>query len=260
VDSQAGLLQNEVCFSMNNTQLFADSTMSSASLLEIELNTPLKIVERLVKTDKINGVEFPWYKVKVGKTVGYMNAYDIAVSRVKLTNSQGEPCYALVNIDAFSKLSNLFDLRVKLVKNKIEIGQMSFESFSTVDEAGIFNYDISAKVLNNRGLRGAKNVLAIRLDYGACGYTNGVHYIFWDGTKLFDGIDECRMSEAGISYEENVLIFPADRLGKQDTIVSNFKACELSCDDITNECKCADSTISTRIYVWKPGQGLEAVN
>ncbi|WP_316822620.1 hypothetical protein [Pedobacter gandavensis] len=78
------------------------------------------------------------------------------------------------------------------------------------------------KILNNMGLIGLQRIFRIGFLAEACGIASNHYYIGWTGTEFIDLPGKSSVSDAGVSYYEEKLLFPSEHKLASDLIIKDI--------------------------------------
>lgn len=197
-------------FEKGSTQyLFGDRVVlrkepgkESASMDTLQIGTALKIVEKSERFDSYSGVEWPWYKVKAGKKTGYVLG-------------------ALISLPIDQSISGRYLVSMKHDQENATVlyRYIAEDGRLLQGESALNTWVFNIKVTGNRGIEGLENMLYIDYYADACGVDGGGIYIFYDGQNLTETLRVSSVSEAGLFWYSEELIFPEDEQGMEGKIV-----------------------------------------
>jgi len=91
-------------------------------------------------------------------------------------------------------------------------------------EFNALNYDQNyayAKLLGDMGLMGVQNILRIAFSGEACGIPTDYYYYAWNGQEFLALPNKSSVSDAGVFYHDETLLFPAEHKGANTLIIKN---------------------------------------
>jgi len=104
-------------------------------------------------------------------------------------------------------------IKVKVVKSGIKIHQQQF----VLDGAESMSY-VEGKVTNHKGLDKVQYLLDLNFSGEACGIPSYTKMFAWNGKQLNPLPLLTSISDAGVFYDHESFIFPADKKGKKGMI------------------------------------------
>lgn len=173
------------------------------------IGAEIKIISKTEETMTFNGLESFWYKVKSGKKTGYILGGLIALDHRKIDD--------VTYLVTMAARGDLLFVRTRVLNPD----ETFFGHESSLNTNGFY-----LEVFDNRGVQGIGNMLVIELYAEACGVDGGAIYLFNDGTKLIDAIHLARVSDAGVFWFRESLIFPTDEDGFENVVYYERKSGE----------------------------------
>lgn len=192
----------------DNVVLRKNPSSSAEALDTLSIGSEIVIVRKMDETASLNGLDWNWYKVKVGRTSGYILAGLIALDRVKF-----EDITYLVTIAGYKDSEDVEYIKYKV---RARVVQSNGEYYG--HETRINTNSFYIKALDDRGLDGIQNMLVIHLFAEACGVDGGDIYLFNNGERLYTGISLSRVSDAGAFWYHETIIFPKDEGGSEGIV------------------------------------------
>lgn len=184
---------------------------SAAKALDtLSIGSEVVIVRKTEERSSVNGLDWNWYKVKVGRKTGYILGGLIALDRVKFENIT-----YLVTVAGVENSSD--DWSYVDYKVRARVLQPDGEYYGHETKLNTNSFYIEA--FNDRGIAGIENMLVINLFAEACGVDGGQLYLFNDGNRLFNAISLSSVSEAGLFWFKEEITFPNDENGSHDGMV-----------------------------------------
>jgi hypothetical protein len=192
-----------------NYHLFGDNVkFRTAPDLDSEFIGLLKFGEEVEITAKtslktlFNGIEYPFYKVKYKGQEGYINGGLLSPEKVK-TEKNNYFFSLKMNDDGYFLILRYLD-------SQNEIKEI---------ETALYTNEFTIKTYNNRGLEGVEEVIYIDYFAEACGVNGGGIYFFRIKDELRKTIEISQVSDAGVFWNFEELIFPNDKNGVNGKIV-----------------------------------------
>lgn len=162
----------------------------------------------------------PWYKISFDadgkRKTGYVWAANLCIGYRHLDG------YDFLWGASGSKQDEI-KMEVKVLKNKIHQQSIFYEI--NVYESLAY---VSFKWLNtNKGLKGVENILVAEVGGEACGIPTYVKNMLWFNGQLKPLPTLMLVSDAGIFYHTEELIFPNDKGGKNNQIIMKTEEAEV---------------------------------
>lgn len=183
--------------------LRSEPSKQSIPLDTLSIDSELTILEKMEKIETIDGNSSHWYKVKHRKTVGYVLAHFIALDRSVL---DGVVYLVRYTVQAETENGRVEYRLVRANQSYLE-GTVPARTYAF----GIQTYD-------DRGLEGVQSMLQIHFHAEACGVNGGSVYIFHVDDNLLPIADLSSVSEAGLFWFSEHLIFPTDEQGEPGVV------------------------------------------
>jgi hypothetical protein len=189
------LFGNDVKF-----RLLPNLTSEVIELLKI--GTEIQILEKTEYKLNYNGIESPFYKIRYKNKIGYILGGLISLEKKEFKESS----YLFV----YKKVEDNYSVIIRHLNEKAELTERISE---------LVNYDFSLDIYDNKGIDNVENILFINYLAEACGIDGGGIFFFQTKTELKKAVEISRVSDAGIYWLEERLIFPTDRNGIKGKIV-----------------------------------------
>lgn len=186
----------------NRVVLRDGPSKESPSMDTLDAGMEIKIIDKTESYGNYGGVEWPWYKVKAGKKTGYILSGLISFNNVACTKG--------IYLVSMRKTEDKAYARYRYLKNDGNVleGETELETWM-----------FTAEVKDDPGLETIDDVLYISYFADACGVNGGGIYLFNDGEKLIEAIRLNSVSEAGLFWHHEKLIFPNDEEGVSGRII-----------------------------------------
>ncbi len=147
-------------------------------------------------------MDYAWVKIKYGKKVGYVLSSELALRRE--TTKQYD---FIVGIERSGFMPEVAVLSL--------MGGEVISEIRVPIETELFQFHIH----DNKGLKEIKNVLYVDFVAEACAVDGGGAYIFYDGKNLFLAATVSSVSDSGLFYYGEDLIFPRDKNGREGVVL-----------------------------------------
>lgn len=185
--------------------VFREKPSSSAKAIDtLSIGSEIKVVRKTEETSSFNGLDWHWYKVKVGRKTGYVLAGLIALDRINY-----DDVIYLVTVAGIKKSTDDWNYIDYKVRTRVILPTGDFYGHETALNTNSFYID----AFGNRGLDGVDNMLRINLMAEACGVDGGEIYLFNNGSRLFKALSLSSVSDAGAFWYSETVIFPEDENG-----------------------------------------------
>lgn len=179
----------------NNVRLRQNPNKTSKELESLPILSKITLIEKTTIKEKINETESYWVKVKTKNHTGYILDFFISSS---YTNNNGFSYVSRLNIE---NGENYLEFR-KVFKE--ENGKYNAKKIKLT----IPHNNLTIKTSDNRGLIGIDKLIFIKYISEACGIYGGGQYLFLKNGNIIDKLKLNEVSDAGIFWKTEVLIFP----------------------------------------------------
>ena len=157
----------------------------------LKIGTKITIIKKTKNTLNYNGIESPYYKVKYNNKVGYILGGLISLDRKEIKNSK----YFFV----YKKTGDKYSIIIRHINEKSEL----------IENSSILKtYEFSFEVSANNEIKDLENILFVNYLAEACGLDGGGIFFFKTNTELKKVFEISQVSDAGIYWFEEKLIFP----------------------------------------------------
>ena len=212
--------------------------LKSEVLELLKIGTEVQVLEKSGETIEYNGIESPFYKVKYKNHVGYILGGLLSLEKKEVDSSKF--------FFAYKKDGEKYSIITRHLNEEFEINE-------TITQ--LTTNDFSIELHNNKGLDGVDHILFINYLAEACGVDGGGIYYFQVKDELKKVFEISQVSDAGVYWFSEDLIFPEDKNGIKGKIVyqkeiGNYK------DEATNWTEV--KKISCEME-WKDGQILPKI-
>lgn len=168
----------------------------------LQIGTKIQIIDKSNETKNYNGIESPFYKVKFNNEVGYILGGLISLEKLEKNNSK--------YLFAYKKDEENYSVIIRYLNENMELKETASE---------LRTVEFSIDLFDNKGIEGVKNILFINYLAEACGVDGGGIYYFQLGNDLKKVFEITQVSEAGIYWLMEDLIFPTDEKGIKGKIL-----------------------------------------
>ena len=176
--------------------------LSSKTIDLLKIGTEIEVVEKTENKLNYNGIESPFYKVKHNNKVGYILGGLISLEKKEINNSK--------YFFAYKKDENNYSIIIRLLNNKSEIIEVKSILSTT---------EFSVDIFDNKGIENIDNILFINYLAEACGIDGGGIFFFKAKSELVKVLEISQVSDAGVYWLEEKLIFPKEKDGVKGKIV-----------------------------------------
>ncbi|WP_160318788.1 SH3 domain-containing protein, partial [Lacinutrix algicola] len=168
----------------------------------LKIGTEILILEKTENKLNYNGIESPFYKVKYNNKVGYLLGGLISLEKKEFKNSK--------YFFTYKKIEDNYSIIIRHLNEKSELT----ENISILE-----TYEFSIDIFDNKGIDNLENILFVNYLSEACGIDGGGIYFFKTESELKKVLEISQVSDAGIYWLEEKLIFPKDKDGIKGKIV-----------------------------------------
>lgn len=222
--------------------VFRSEPSSSAKALDtLSIGSKIEIVRKTDETTSLNGLDWNWYKVKVGRKTGYILAGLIALDRIKY-----DDLVYLVTVAGTNQSMDEYEYTDYRVRARVLLPSGEFYGHESKLNTNSFYLEAHG----NRGLKGVKNMLVIHLNAEACGVDGGAIYLFNNGSRLIEGLSLSDVSEGGVFWYSEKVIFPEDEDGWGDAVRYEREYGEYMNDDMN----WTKATVHALVLNWENDQ------
>ena len=183
--------------------------------------------------DIIRGFYAPWHEVKYIKDnqqkTGFIWLGLLALNGSK--NNEGE-----LFIYGFKKFKpataythDYYESELKVFNNQEEL--ITKETFHAELNS---QTGTETKLLPGMGLENIQNIHRIGFLGEACGISSQYYYFAWNGKNLIHFPDKMTISDAGVFYYEETILFPSEHTGDPSMIYKNIIDAENISEDFDN--------------------------
>ncbi|TDQ25634.1 SH3 domain-containing protein [Tenacibaculum caenipelagi] len=217
----------------NDVKLRKEPNTGSEVISLLKIASEVTIVEKSTEKQLYNGFSHHWYKVKHKDKEGFVLGGLLALDSKKIDDS--------VYLVTLRKEKNDTKVLVRVVNGNDEYIENSSILKSTT---------FSIKVYDNKGISSIKNMIYIDYLAEACGVEGGGCYLFNNGKSLVKSIELSSISEAGLFWFKEDVVFPTDLGGQKGKIILKREGGQII-DEESNHTKV---TLETKEFSWEGTQ------
>ncbi|MDO5970064.1 SH3 domain-containing protein [Flavivirga aquimarina] len=207
-----------------------DLTSEVIDLLKI--GTEVVILEKTENKLNYNGIESPFYKVKYKNKIGYILGGLISLEKKEIKNSK--------YFFAYKKTEDNYSIIIRHLNEKSEL---------TENSSILTTYEFSIDLFDNKGIDNVENILFVNYLAEACGIDGGGIFFFKTESELKKILEISQVSDGGVYWLKEKLIFPTDENGIKGKIVYQKEIGNYE-DEETNW---IEIKITSRELEWKNG-------
>lgn len=204
----------------------------------------------------VRGFYAPWHEITYVKDTHVQNGYIwLGLLALNGTSNQNEDTfiYGLKKFHPSSDYSSqYYESELKIFdKHEKLIAKESFQA----DIDG--QTGVQTKLLPAMGLKNISNIHRITFLSEACGIPTLYYYFAWNGTTLIRFPDRMNLSDAGVFFIEESILFPAEHQEDPSTILKN----KIVGENIANDPETPrfEESFSQQIYSWDGHQLREII-
>lgn len=217
----------------NDVKLRKEPNTNSEVVSLLKIASEVIIIEKSDLKQLYNGYMHNWYKVKYKNEEGFILGGLLALDSKKINDSVYLASLKKENEDTYASI-RVVNGHNEYIENSSKLKTTTF----------------SIKVYNNKGIDSIKNMIYVDYLAEACGVEGGGYYLFNNETALVKVIELSSISEAGLFWFKENIVFPSDVGGKKDKIIIKREAGEMI-DEESNHTKV---TIETKEFSWEGKQ------
>lgn len=225
----------------DNVVFRSEPSSSSKAIDTLSIGSEVKIVRKTDNVSSINGLDWNWYKVKVGRKSGYILGGLIALDRVR-----HDDVVYLVTMAGVNQKSGDYEYTDYRVRTRVIRADSEFYGHESTLNTEVFYIE----AFGNRGLEGIDNMLRINLYAEACGVDGGEIYLFNTGDRLIEAASLSSVADGGVFWFGESLTFPEDEDGYDGVVVYNREHGE----SMGEEFEWTKTTIHTLVLKWEDDQ------
>lgn len=206
-----------------------DYPSTSGKLVDsLQHGSIVKIISEGYNQSTIRGFEAPWHKVEYsvnGKNkTGFIWLGLLALS--KETNNKGEQF--LIGFLKRSKdpMSLEYLVEIKAFDNNSNLIARSYYPATLGGQTYV-----ESKVLPNMGLENLQSIHRIGFLGEACGISSNHYYFGWNGQEMIPMLDKSSVSDAGVFYYNETILFPSEHKLDNVTIIKDIEEGEVIDDE-----------------------------
>ncbi|MFD1631604.1 SH3 domain-containing protein [Pseudopedobacter beijingensis] len=197
------------CVFADNAYIRSYPDLKSKILDSIVLGTPVTIVSPAYNGDKVRGFYAPWYEVVYKKDnedrKGFIWLGLLALGR----NVDADGNQYIHGFERFVSYTNLVQAHYDCAVKLLDINGNFISKYEFTYNFGDQTFTQS-KILPSMGLEGIKNIHRIEFVGEACGVPTNYYYVAWNGEKFIEMPGRYRVSDAGVFYYNESILFPSE--------------------------------------------------
>jgi hypothetical protein len=214
------LQKGDTVFALNKCLLKSRPDVNSKHIEKLNVGDLLIIDSVCTNFKSETFVRPKFYRVRRNLKTGFIEQRNVAICKLNTNSPQN---FFLMNQYSFS--DTLPDsLKIVFARNGIP-------ETSYIQKLHGQAYSIT--LTNNRGLDSIANLIQINYYAEACGEEGGATLLFWDNQKINELISLSSVSDAGVFYSSEMIIFPKDSGGIDGKIIYQIEIGE-TIDESTN--------------------------
>ncbi|WP_428740280.1 SH3 domain-containing protein [Tenacibaculum sp.] len=217
----------------DDVKLRKEPTTDSEVISLLKIASEVIILEKSPEKQLYNGFIHNWYKVKHKNEEGYVLGGLLALDSKKIAES--------TYLVALKKEKNDTYISVRVVNGDNDYIENNSKLKTTI---------FTIKAYDNKGVDAIKNMIYIDYIAEACGVEGGGYYLFNNGTSLVKSIELSSISEAGLFWFKEDVVFPSDQGGQKGKIILKREGGEII-DEESNHTKV---TLETKEFCWEGAQ------
>ncbi|QQT24638.1 hypothetical protein [Sphingobacterium spiritivorum] len=225
-----------------------DYPNTTAKLIDsVTVGTAVKILSPGYNGNKVKGFSAPWHEVSYQKNNETKKGF-IWLGLLALGQQvDNEGNQYIFGFDRFVPERNetpaYYSCDVKLLdKTGKLISKYNFH-YDYLDQSFF-----QSKLLPNMGLDGLKNILRLEFAGEACGIPSEYYYVGWNGSEFIDMPKRYTVSDAGIFYYEEKILFPSEHKKEPNMVYKLIE--EGQADDPDKEDSKLTITKKQETYIW----------
>ncbi len=197
--------------------LYADNVVfrskpssSSAAIDTLSIGLDIQIVQKMDEKTAFNGLDWNWYKVKVGQKTGYILGGLIALDQIRY-----DDVVYLVTVAGIEHTKDGYAYTEYRVRSRAIRADGEFYGHESKLNTDRFYIE----AFGNKGVKGVDNMLRINLFSEACGVDGGEIYLFNTGNRLVEAANLSSVVDGSAFWFNESLTFPDDKRGYRDAVI-----------------------------------------
>jgi hypothetical protein len=189
----------------NNVRLRNEPNTESIEIDKLGILTKIIILEKTENSQIINGVKSNWVKIQAQDKIGYILDNFISCSFLSTDST--------IYLSRIIKENKSYFLDIRKIdsrKLKANAVQIKFK---------IPHSNISVKSYGNKGISNISNIIFIEYLSEACMMPGGGKYLFLKNGEIIIDIELSKVSEAGMFWHTEKLIFPESDKNIEDNTI-----------------------------------------
>jgi hypothetical protein len=180
-----------------------DKPSSTATAMDtLSIGSEVQIVQKTEEKSSLNGLDWNWYKVKVGRKTGYILGGLIALDHI----AYSEDVVYLVTIAGTNRTTEDWEY----IDYKVRARALAPTGEFYGHESKLNTSSFYIEAFGNRGVEGIDEILVINLFAEACGVDGGEIYVFNDGSRLMEAFQLTKLFDGGSFWFTEKVMFPDD--------------------------------------------------
>ena len=227
------IINQKVYLFGDDVKLRKEPNTNSEVVSLLKIASEVIIVEKSPQKQLYNGYLHNWYKVK----------YE---------NNEGFILGGLLSLDSKEIDDSIYLVTLKKEKDEtyISVRVVNGNNDYIENNSKLKTTTFTIKAYDNKGVDAIKNIIFIDYIAEACGVEGGGYYLFNNGTSLVKSIELSSISEAGLFWFKEDVVFPSDKGGQKGKIILKREGGEII-DEESNHTKV---TLETKEFRWEGTQ------
>ncbi len=222
----------------DNVQFRNRPNLTSDVLALLKIGTAITVIDKTDKTVPYNGIASHFYKVQYGDQIGYVLGGLLSLEKKENNTHQFYFTY--------QKSEEQYSIIIRSLQKGGEINEAT-----TLLQTNRFLIELH----DDRGVNGVDSILYISYISESCGVDEGGIYYFQTNNELKKVFEVAEISDAGIYWFAESLIFPEDKNGVPNKIVYTKEREEY----MNEEANWVEIHKTIRELEWKDGQILPKI-
>ena len=186
----------------DNVAFRSEADKNSKALDALKIGSEIEIIEKSEQTLIYNGVESHYYKARYNGQIGYILGGLISLGKKEMGPSK--------YFYTYGKKDDTYYIIIRHVNEQLEIHEAITD---------LRTNDFAVEVYDNKGIEGIQNIIFVNYLAEACAVEGGGVYFFQVNSEMKKVFTISQVSDAGVYWFFEELIFPVDENGVKDKIV-----------------------------------------
>lgn len=207
---------NQAIVSASMANVRSKPSLKGAVTDSLECGTGVQITSNPVNLTKLKGLDAPWFGVRYKKDgkekTGFIWGGVLAIG----SSADADGRIFLFGVHQEKEREEMVQQQVSVIVLNAERKILTEKQFWR-QVSGQSYY--TCKLIGALGLKAVDNIFRMEFSGEACGIATNYFYYAWNGNELLELPGKTKVSDAGVYYYTENLLFPSEHKGKDDLII-----------------------------------------